>query len=370
MTVVVTGAAGHVGGNLVRALLARGRPVRALVHRDRRALEGLDVEIVTGDVCDPASLRRAFAGAEVVYHTAAHISLSLDEWPLFEAVNVYGTSHVIEACRHASVRRLVHFSSIHAFQQEPLHVPLDETRPLVESHCALPYDRSKAAGEREVRQAIAQGLDAVILNPTAIIGCGDFRPSHFGQALLALAQGRLPALVTGGFDWVDVRDVVEAALRAEEQAPSGARYILSGHWVSLHDMAALVEGITGVPAPRFVCPLPLAHVGAPLATFWARLRGRRPLFTTVSLLALRSNRHISHARAADDLGYCPRPFRQTIEDTLRWFAEAGYLTRPLKPSISLPMPPATAAAPPAGQLPDINLQSGKWAPRGRDGWRR
>jgi len=157
--------------------------------------------------------------------------------------------------------------------------------------------------------------------------CRDL-PIHFGQALLALAQGQLPALVAGGFNWVDVRDVVEAALRAEERAPAGAQYLLSGHWVSLRDVAALVQEITTVPAPRFVCPLPLAPVGAPLATLWARLRGTRPLFTTASLLALRSNRHISHARAAGDLGYGPRPFRQTIEDTLRWFAEAGCLPCP------------------------------------------
>jgi dihydroflavonol-4-reductase len=158
------------------------------------------------------------------------------------------------------------------------------------------------------------------------MGRFDFKPSHFGQALLALARGRLPALVAGGFDWVDVRDVVQAALRAEERAPAGGRYLLSGHWVSLPDVATVVARITGVPAPRVVCPMPLARLGVPLASAWARLTGRRPLFTRVSLKAVAdSNRRISHERAEADLGFVPRPFRDTIEDTLMWFTQTGRL---------------------------------------------
>ena len=329
MTVVVTGAAGHVGGNLVRALLARGRPVRALVHRDRRALEGLEVEVVRGDVRDPASLRHAFQDAEVVYHTAAHVSISMDEWPRLEAINVAGTRNVVEACLRCGVRRLIHFSSIHALQQEPFDVPVDESRPLAESIECAPYDRSKAAAEREVRKGIAQGLDAVLLNPTAILGPYDYRLSHMGQVLLALGSGKLPALVAGGFDWVDVRDVIEGAMRAEERAPAGAKYILSGHWTSVRDLAAEVEAITGVRVPRFVCPLFLAHAGVPFATAFACLTGQRPFFTHFALDTLRSNRRISHARASRDLGYRPRPLQETLIDTLRWFEETGRMARPL-----------------------------------------
>lgn len=327
MTVVVTGASGHVGGNLLRTLLAAGRPVRALVHRDRRAVEGLDLEVLQGDICDLATLRRAFAGAEVVYHTAAYISILGNEWPLLEQVNILGTRNVVQACLECGVRRLVHFSSIHALEQEPLDVPVDESRPLVDSdsHRASSYSRSKAAGEREVQVAIAQGLDAVILYPTAIIGPYDFRPSHFGQVLLYLAQGKLPALVAGGFDWVDVRDVVAAALRAAEVAPPGARYILSGHWATLTEIAALVEEFTGVPAPRLVFSLDLARLAAPLALGISRLLGVRPLFTPVAIEALESNRQVSHERAGHDLSYRPRPFHETIQDTLRWFVETGRL---------------------------------------------
>jgi dihydroflavonol-4-reductase len=329
MTVTVTGASGHLGANLVRALLARGERVRVLIHQTRQGLEGLDVEPVHGSLGDIPSLERAFAGAETVYHAAGYISLLRSEWPLLERTNVVGTRNVVNACIACGVERLVHFSSIHALVQEPLNVPVDESRPLVDSHDCPPYDQSKAAGEREVRQAIEQGLNGVILYPTAIIGPYDFGPSHIGEVLLALAAGRLPALVGSGFDWVDVRDVSQGALSAAEEAASNARYLLSGHWASLRRLAELTHEITGAPIPRFTCPMLLARVGAPFATAAAHLTGSRPLFTSVSLEALRSNRQISHDRATRDLGYQPRPLAETLRDTYRWFSEHGELARPL-----------------------------------------
>jgi len=126
MTIVVTGASGHVGANLVRSLLVQGRHVRAVIHNNTQAIDGLNVEIIKGDVCDPVSLRHAFSGADVVYHLAARVSISPDEWPLLELVNVVGTRNVVEACLHCGVRRLVHFSSIEALVQEPMDVSVDD----------------------------------------------------------------------------------------------------------------------------------------------------------------------------------------------------------------------------------------------------
>jgi dihydroflavonol-4-reductase len=325
MTTVVTGANGHVGANLIRALLAQGRDVRALVHTNRRAIESLNIDMVRGDVCDLPSLCEAFKDAEVVYHLAGHISISADEWSLCESTNVTGTRNVVEACLRCRVRRLVHFSSIHAFEQEPLDILLDESRTLVESRHGLPYDCSKAAGEKEIGKGVEQGLDAIIVNPTAIIGPYDYGPSYLGEALLNLARGKMPALVAGGFDWVDVRDVVEGAIRAEERAPTGAKYLLSGHWASVSDLATIVEEITGVPAPRLVFPLWLARIGAPFTAIFAQLTGKQPLYTSASIRALCSNQNISHERATRDFGYHPRPLRETVVDTFRWFEENGYL---------------------------------------------
>jgi dihydroflavonol-4-reductase len=323
--IVVTGASGLIGGNLIRALIAQGKPVRALVHKDRRAIQDLDIEIVHGDILDPSSLQRAFKDAEIVFHLAGSISLSSKSWDLVEAINDTGVRNVVQACLQTGVKRLVHFSSIHAIKQEPLDAPLDETRHRLTDSQGSPYDRSKAHGEIEVRKGIEQGLDAVILNPTGIFGPYDFRPSFFGEALIHLANGDLPALVPGGFDWVDVRDVVAGAIKAAETAPTGESYLLSGHWRSVKDIAKVVSEVSGTPAPRLSLPTWVAYLGAPVMALQARITNQRPLYTSVSLEALKSNPHISHAKATQDLGYQPRLFRETIKDTLGWFTENGYI---------------------------------------------
>jgi dihydroflavonol-4-reductase len=325
MTTVVTGAAGHIGNTLVRALLERQRPVRALIHTNTRALEGLGVEEVRGDVRDLDSLVAAFRGADTVYHLAADISLLSDGWLLLSAVNVTGTQNVVEACLRSGVRRLVHFSSIHAVESTDHDACIDESSPMVGWRPCPPYDRSKAAGEEAVFQGIQKGLDAVIIRPTAVIGPYDYQPSHLGTAILAIARGKLPALVPGGYDWVDVRDVVQGTLDAGEKAKTGERYMLSGRWVSLCDLAAMIGKYRRVRVPRLVCPMTLARLGAPFATALDRMSGKRPLYTAVSLRALRGHRNISHEKATRELGYQPRPFEQTVADTLDWFEAGGQL---------------------------------------------
>jgi dihydroflavonol-4-reductase len=326
MKIVVTGASGHLGANLIRALLDTGEDITALTHIDHRALDGLDLKTAPCDICDPASLHQVFAGADIVFHAAGHISISMHEQYKFEMINVTGTRNIVEECLRSGVRRLVYFSSIHAFEQEPFDTLLDESRPLIKkSRKSLPYDMSKAAAEGEIRKGIEKGLDAIIINPTAIIGPYDFRPSHCGEALILMARGKLPSLVSGGFNWVDARDVAAGAINAAQKAACGEKYLLSGHWVSVRDMAALVQEITGIRAPRITCPLWLASAGTPFVALSARLTGKRPLYTPVSLKALYSNRHISHQKATNDLDYQPRPFKDTIIDTLQWFKDHGYL---------------------------------------------
>lgn len=329
MKTLVTGATGHAGVNLVLALQSQGRDVRILVHSSSWPLEKSGLEIVRGDIGDEDSLKPAFQGIDCVYHLAGRVSIAGDEWTSLEKTNVIGTRHIVQACLNSGVRRLVHFSSIHALQQRPFNYPVDESRSCVEGQDYPCYDRSKAAGEEEVRRGIQQGLNAVMVNPTAIIGPYDFQPSHFGAALLAMAEGRLPALVGGGFDWVDARDVAEGAVQAEIKGTPGERYLLSGHWASVVDLCHLAAGICGTRSPRIVCPLWLARTGAPLAEAVARATGRRPLFTRDSMLALNSNHCISHEKASRELGYRPRPLRETITDTLRWFSSTGRLNKPI-----------------------------------------
>jgi dihydroflavonol-4-reductase len=333
MIAAVTGATGHLGGVLARALLERGHRVHALVRDDGRALDGLGVERFRGSLDEPASLERAFAGTDVVVHAAAYISLLRTDVRHVEAVNVTGTASVLAACRAAGVRRLVHVSSIHALEQRPLDRAVDEDRPLSDEHPVRglpPYDRSKARGERLVREASGKNLDAVILNPTGMFGPFDFKPSLFGRVLIAVARGALPALIDGGFDWVDIRDVAASAATAAEllvagRAVAGRRYLLPGRWASLAEVAGMVADCTGVAAPRWAAPLWAAKVGAPFSTAAALVLGHRPLFTGVSLAALRNNPRVSGARAAADLGHRPRNLHDSVTDTVRWFADQGVI---------------------------------------------
>lgn len=325
MLAVVTGASGHLGANLVRDLIERKWQLRALVHKNTRALEGLEIELVSGDVLDKKSLIRAFTGAEVVFHLAGRISIVKWDRREVEAVNITGVQNVVDACKTAGVKRLVHTSSFHAHKQEPLYESLDELRPLHEGKYP-PYNYSKAEGERIVRSAIEKGLDAVIINPGGMLGPYDFKPSHFGTTILSIAMGKLPALVDAGLSWVDIRDVSRGMIDACEHAAPGAKYILSGHWVTLKYIAERVAYVTGVSPPRVVLPMWIAKLSAPLATLFDRIRGSQPQITPIALNELQSNPDISHARATVELGYEPRPLEQTINDTVEWFRSNGFLS--------------------------------------------
>jgi len=321
--VAVTGATGHVGNALLHALIGRGYSVRAMVHTTTTGLSGLPVQVMEASLSDGESLRRAFAGADVVFHAAALISITRRDVREVMETNVMGTRNVIDACRAAGVRRLVHFSSIEALSPRPLQETLDEDRSLEDGRTGSPYALSKARAEIEVRRAIEQGMDAVILYPTAVVGPFDNRPSLMGRAVVAFATGGIPMLIEGGYDWVDVRDVAAGAVAAAERAARGSRYLLSGRWASLKEIARLVCEASGRQPPRLTCPYVIARIGAPLSAVFSLLSGKEPLFTRYSLAALRGNRSISHARAERELGYRPRDLETTIVDTWRWFTERG-----------------------------------------------
>ena len=317
--VVVTGAAGFIGNTLVRELLTRGMRVRAVISQRTAPLDGLDVEVVHADVRQPETLRAAFEGADVVFHTVAIISLLGDQGGLVPAINVQGARNAAEAALEAGVRRHVHFSSIHAFALEDRGEPITETSPRPGPRHAA-YDRSKVAGELAVREVFARGLDGVVIHPTGVLGPWDWRPSPLGTVLVELSQRKVPMLIGGGFDWVDVRDVVAGALLAEEQGGSGEGYILSGAWCSVADLAGGVQAVTGARPPRMTCPMWLARAVSPVVDTWARLGGTPP-FTSEYLSPLRGAKECSHAKAAEQLGYAPRPLEQSLRDVFAWRAE-------------------------------------------------
>ncbi len=319
--VAVTGASGHIGANLIRELIHRGFEVVTLVRQTSSALEGLDVVRVDGDILDVQSLRKAFRGVEQVYHLAAYISIQGGENEKLELINIEGTRNVIAACESEGVSTLVYFSTIHALKLEPLDQPVTEENPLLGERTGHggDYDYSKAGAERLVRNNSCKTLGTRIIYPTAVLGPNDFNQSLFGQAIVKMACGRLPALVSGGFDWVDARDVAWGAVEAAEMGADGARYILSGHYLSMPEVAAEIAKLTSIEAPRFTCPTWLAGLFAPFMSGWARMSGQAPLYTRDSLAILSTNKVMSHARATRELSYQPRSFRDSMTDVISFY---------------------------------------------------
>lgn len=325
---LVTGASGHLGANLVRALLDRGRQVRALIHESTAGIDGLSVEVVRADLLDREAVLRACRGAGTVFHLAGKVSAGWEADAALNAINVVGTGNLVEGCLASGVRRLVHFSSIQALAPKPGTNEIDETCDLVPSsdRARGSYDRAKAAAEQLVLDAALRGLDVVVVNPTAVIGPCDFQRSPMGEVLAALGRGKLPALVAGGnCDYVDARDVANGALAAEARGRRGERYILSGTRLSLVELARRWAAVTGRAAPRLVVPMILARLAALFAPRWSRWRGRRPLFTPESLRVLRTQPPASHRKSDLELGYRPRPLDETLRDTCAWMRTQGWL---------------------------------------------
>ena len=324
MKVAITGASGHIGNCLVRELKKQGAAIKVLVHNFRGDLDKLDVDLIRGNLLEPESLIPLCEGVEVVFHLAAQIDIGNKSKAQIYDTNVTGTKNILKAAINQRVKKFIHFSSIHAFQAEPLDMILDENRSKVEAKEII-YEYSKAEGEREVMKAVSEGLNVVILNPTAVIGPLDYRGSLLGQALLKIYKNKLPFLVSGGYNWVDVRDVVEASLQAIESGRNGENYILSGKYCSLRDLSVMISEISGCKIPMIV-PVALAQLACPFFKIYSSISNKEPLYTYQSLNILaNSPAKISNAKAVKELGYKPRPLEQTLRDTFDWYKEENFI---------------------------------------------
>ncbi len=320
---MVTGATGHIGNVLIRKLLDQGEKVRALVWRgeDTTPIKDLDVEQVEGDVLDSASLEPAMRGVESVYHLAGIISIMPGRNPFIWRVNVEGTRNVLEAARRARVRRLVYTSSIHAISHSPHGVAMDESLGFDQNNPYGEYDRSKAAASLEVQKAVTEGLDAVIVCPTGVIGPYDFRGSELGEVIRSASEARTMFFVEGAYDFVDVRDVADGLIAAHAHGRRGESYILGGQKLSVRYLLETVREVTGKAFASIKIPFSLAEFAARFTPWYYQRTKAKPRFTPYSLEVLQSNSNISHAKAARELGYQSRPAIETITDTVRWFFE-------------------------------------------------
>lgn len=326
---LVTGATGHIGNVLVRRLVEGGEKVRALIlpGESRAPLEGLDVEAVEGDVLDPPSLLEAFKGIRGVFHLAGIISIMPGTDPLVHNVNVEGTRNVLKAALASGVKKLVHTSSIHAIQRIDAGI-VDERLPYDPANPAGEYDRSKAEATLAVQEAARQGLDAVIVCPTGVIGPYDFRRSMIGEVIRSAARQQPTFYVDGAYDFVDVRDVVAGMLAAFQRGRRGESYILSGRKSSVRYILETVREVTGRRFFQLKVPFDLARFAARFTPWYYRRAKATPVFTPYSLEVLQSSYTVSHAKATRELGYHPRTLYETIADTVSWLFEKDLQAAP------------------------------------------
>ena len=319
---VVTGAAGFLGNNLVRELLAQGQTVRAAIHEDESppSLVGLDIEIVQMEVRDRASVEAAFRpnpGMETwVIHCAGIVTIADSVSPMVREVNVDGVVNVLDACRSNNVARLVYVSSIHSLP--PIEgVRQESDRP--EDYDPATVDGAYSQTKAEATRLVLEDKDIwrVVVLPTGMIGPGDYADTNLTRMVRDAASGALPVSVEGGYDFVDVRDVAKGIILAAQKGVDGRTYILSGAYVPASRIVAAVASAKGRPRPPAL-PLALVRIFTPLARWVAKIRGTNPIVTASSLEVLGEPGQFSSQRAYDELGFRARPFQETLRETVEW----------------------------------------------------
>lgn len=328
---IVTGANGYLGNTVVRALDSSDYEVRALVlpGEEPFSLGGAKCEIFYGDVTDSGSLREIFRKEPddrmVVIHCAAMVYIKRKPNPNVFRVNVDGTKNILQKCLETSAR-LVYVNSIHAIPEVTDGTQAAETADFSQDAVFGLYAKSKAEAARIVLESVkSRNLNATIVQPSGIIGPGDYGNTHMTELMLAVAKSRLPAVVKGGYDFVDVRDVAGGVISAIEKGRKGECYILSNRYVTIKEIADLTSRYSGAKKINWVLPLPVAEFAAPFCEAHYNRKKQTPLFTRYSLYTLRSPSQFSHEKASRELGYQTRPLEETIADTVGWFREVGRL---------------------------------------------
>lgn len=318
----VTGATGFIGGNLVRMLIDEGHEVRALVRpeSDRRNIDNLPIEVVTGDLSDPAPLAEQIAGSDVVFHVAAHYSLWAKDRQAIYRTNVTGTENLLAAAKRAAIPRIVYTSSVAAIGvPEPGMLANEDTRSSLEE-LVSDYKKSKYLAEQSALSAAREGLDVVIVNPSTPIGRYDIKPTPTGEIIVRFLEGRMPAYVHTGLNLIDVEDVARGHIMAWQKGRTGERYILGNRNLTLKELLDLLSAITGRPAPRIAIPhfIPLA-VAFIDEKILARYFGKKPDISLFSVQMSGMAMYYDSSKAVHELGLPQSPVERALEKAVDWF---------------------------------------------------
>lgn len=337
--VLLTGASGHLGANLLHRLVQDGEDVRVLLRAgsNNSAVDGLSVDRIYGDLRDPRAVDEAVKGCVRIYHTAAKVSTiygnAAHKREIYDS-NVVGTRNLLAAALQHGVSRVVvtgSFSAIGYDHDNPTH-PANEDMRLYPFERTMPYEVSKTFVELESLAAVSRGLDVSIATSCAILGPHDYKPSRMGRALCDYANGKLRAYIDGGFEFVSARDLVEGHILTMQRGRKGERYIFSTEYKSLPDMMQIWERITGRPGPRLKVPAPLmeavAEVVSPVLSYLAPDFPQRLTPSAVRLLRL--GRHADITKAKTELGYTPTTVEEACREAYQFFARRGAIHSPVQ----------------------------------------
>lgn len=325
---IVTGASGHLGVNVVRALKDMEQRVRALVIEQNTpsSLEGLDIECVRGDITDPDSLEPLFADTDdldvIVLHLAGYVTIFGKPDGRTYNINVNGTKNMVQAAKTHRVRRFVYASSVHAIPEPDTDRAVSEVDHFDPDTVHGYYAKTKAAATQHVMDAVKEGLDAVVVHPSGIIGPFDYLNSHTTRLFKRLVDKKLPGMVSGGYDFVDVRDVAKGVISAALKGETGEAYILSGGYYAIRDIVNMAAEMTGRKQFKISVPRFLAKIAAPFVEWSSKVTGTPPIFTSYSLYTLNSCGKFSSEKARKALGYTTRPMRETVRDTLEFMKKS------------------------------------------------
>ncbi|MDQ6960429.1 MAG: NAD-dependent epimerase/dehydratase family protein [Mariprofundaceae bacterium] len=329
MSILVTGASGFVGSAIMRQLLDAGHEVRVLLRSNspRDNLEGLDVEIVIGDLTGAATLKKATAGCSALFHAAADYRLWTPNPDAMYATNVDGTRNIMRAALDAGVQRIVYTSSVATLGIHQDGAPADEATPSSLDDMIGHYKHSKFMAETVVKDMVAaEGLPAVIVNPSTPVGPRDIKPTPTGKMILDAARGHMPAYVNTGLNIVHVDDVAAGHLLALDKGMVGERYILGGENMSLKDILSQTAVIAGRKPPRIRLPHNVVLPFAWIAQGFARLSGSaQPIMTVDGVRMAKKHMYYSSAKAERELAYTHRSAAEALRDAVNWFRCHGYL---------------------------------------------
>ncbi len=329
----VTGGTGFLGSHIIKELTEQGAKVSALVLPNDKYVKLLpdSVSVTYGDVTDINSIRLWLKCAErpcCVIHCAGIVSIATSPGPMLEKVNVGGTANILNVCKELAIDRLVYVSSVHAIPELEKGKTMTEITDFSPDKVSGAYAKSKATATAMVLSAAKEGLNAVVVHPSGIIGPNDYSLGNIANMLLAYCRGKLPLSVKGGYDFVDVRDAAHGVIACSEKGRTGECYILSGEYATVDEIISEASMITNVKKPLFNLPLKPVMLIARLVERMVK-KGKTPFFTPYSIAVLGSNASFSHEKASNELGYHPRPINETVLDTVNWIKRT-YLQKPKK----------------------------------------